>query len=101
MRTGAFALLCSFLAVAALAQGSDDQFLDNLYATRAFSHVAISPDGTRVAWTVEGGGVTVQNVDGTNRKHIDDASAGAFSPSAPSPIWPGDPRSSSSSTTRR
>src|SRR5437763_9525623 len=80
MRTGAFALLSSFLAVAALAQKSDDQFLDDLYATRSFTHVAISPDGTRVAWAVDGGGVTVQNVGGTNRRHIDDASGGAFSP---------------------
>jgi dipeptidyl aminopeptidase/acylaminoacyl peptidase len=80
MRTAALALLCSFLAAAALAQKSDDQFLDELYATRTFSHVAIAPDGKRVAWAVEGGGVTVQNADGTNRRHIDDATAVDFSP---------------------
>jgi dipeptidyl aminopeptidase/acylaminoacyl peptidase len=80
MRTGALALLCSFLAFAALAQKTDDKFIDELYATRAFTHVAISPDGKRVAWTVEGGGATVENADGTNRKHIDDATAIAFSP---------------------
>src|ERR1051326_3203920 len=80
MRTGAFALLCSFLAVAAIAQKTDDEFLNDLYKARSFAHVAISPDGKRVAWVVEDHGLTVANVDGTNRKHIDDATAMAFSP---------------------
>src|SRR3954453_17644330 len=80
MRTGAFALLCSFLAVVAAAQKTDDEFLNDLYKARAFAHVAISPDGKRVAWIVEDRGLTVANVDGTNRTHIDDATAMAFSP---------------------
>jgi dipeptidyl aminopeptidase/acylaminoacyl peptidase len=80
MRTGAFAFLCSFLAVVAAAQKSDDEFLDNLYKARSFSHVEISPDGKRVAWIVEDHGLTVANVDGTNRKHVDDATATAFAP---------------------
>ena len=80
MRTGAFALLCSFLAVVAAAQKSDDELLNDLYKARTFSHVEISPDGKRVAWIVEGHGLTTANVDGTNRKHIDDATAIAFAP---------------------
>jgi len=79
MRTGAFALLYSFLAVAAAAQKTDDEFLNDLYKARSFEHVAISPDGKRVAWVVEDHGLTVANVDGTNAKHIDDATAMAFS----------------------
>ena len=80
MRTGAFALLCSFLAVVAAAQKSDDEFLNDLYKARSFAHVEISPDGKRVAWIVEGHGLTAANVDGTNRKHVDDATAIAFAP---------------------
>jgi dipeptidyl aminopeptidase/acylaminoacyl peptidase len=81
MRTGAFALLSLFLAAAALAQtAADDEFLNHLYETRTFSHVAISPDGKRVAWAVEGHGLTIANADGANRKHVDDATAPAFSP---------------------
>src|SRR5436305_6862725 len=80
MRTGAFALLCSFLAVVAAAQKSDDEFLNDLYKARSFSHVEISPDGKRVAWIVEGHGLTAANADGTNRKHVDDATAMAFAP---------------------
>jgi len=65
MRTGAFALLSLFLAAAALAQtAADDEFLNRLYETRTFSHVAISPDGKRVAWAVEGHGLTIANADG-------------------------------------
>jgi dipeptidyl aminopeptidase/acylaminoacyl peptidase len=80
MRTGAFALLCSFLAVVAAAQKSDDEFLNDLYKARSFSRVEISPDGKRVAWIVEGHGLTIANADGTNRKHVDDATAIAFAP---------------------
>src|SRR5204863_103127 len=68
------------IAIVAAAQKSDDEFLDNLYKARSFSHVEISPDGKRVAWIVEDHGLTVANVDGTNRKHIDDATATAFAP---------------------
>jgi len=87
MRTGAFALLCSFLAVAVLAQKTDDEFLNDLYKARTFSHAEISPDGKRVAWVVEGHGLTVANADGTNRKHIDDATAMAFSPDGAKLAW--------------
>ena len=78
MRTAAIPLL--FLSVAAFAQKSDDDFLNDLYKTRTISHAAISPDGKRVAWSIEGHGLTAANADGTGAKHIDDATAPAFSP---------------------
>ncbi|HKS24087.1 MAG TPA: S9 family peptidase [Thermoanaerobaculia bacterium] len=87
MRTGAFALLSLVLAAAALAQAPDDEFLNRLYETRTFSHVAISPDGKRVAWAVENHGLTIANADGANRKHIDDATAPAFSPDSAKLAW--------------
>ncbi|HEV2722553.1 MAG TPA: hypothetical protein VG323_21200, partial [Thermoanaerobaculia bacterium] len=70
MRT---AVVLFLVAVSAAAQKSDDEFLNDLYKTRTFTHAAISPDGKRVAWTVEGHGLTAANIDGTNRKHVDDA----------------------------
>lgn len=88
MRTRALALLLPFLAIAAAAaQKTDDDFLNDLYKVRSFEHAAISTDGKRVAWIVEGRGLTVANLDGTNRKHVDDATAMAFSPDGARLAW--------------
>src|SRR5947209_9279037 len=82
MRTGALALLLTLVAAASFAQQAktDDEFLNDLYKVRSFQHAAISPDGTRVAWVVTEHGATAISIDGTNRRHIDDATAVAFSP---------------------
>jgi dipeptidyl aminopeptidase/acylaminoacyl peptidase len=86
MRTAAFVLL-SLVAAFAAAQKSDDDFLNDLYKARTFSHVTISPDGKRVAWVVADHGLTVANVGGGGRKHIDDATAAAFSPDGAKLAW--------------
>lgn len=49
------ALLLLF-ALPLFAQSKDDAVLDKLYAVKRFEDVAISPDGKRVAWIVEGEG---------------------------------------------
>ncbi len=52
------------------ANSSDDAFLDAMYAVRTFHSVAISPDGTRVAWAERKGGITVANADGSSARQI-------------------------------
>src|ERR1041385_4781465 len=85
MRRSLFVLL--FLAVSAngqqpTANSSDDAFLDAMYAVRTFHAVAISPDGTKVAWAERRGGITVANADGSNARHLtnDDEEHVAWSP---------------------
>jgi dipeptidyl aminopeptidase/acylaminoacyl peptidase len=76
--------LLSLFAVAAFAQkpSEDDAFLDLMYSARTFHSVAISPDGTRVAWAERKGGITVANIDGSNARHLtnDDEEHVAWSP---------------------
>ena len=77
-------LVLFFLSTVALAQkpSDDDAFLDAMYAVRTFHAVAISPDGTKVAWAERKGGITVANVDGSAARHLttDDEEHVAWSP---------------------
>ena len=52
------------------ANSPDDAFLDAMYAVRTFHSVAISPDGTKVAWAERKGGITMANADGSNARHL-------------------------------
>jgi len=79
-RTAIVAVLAVFFASAAVAQQSDDQFLDELYSLREFEQVTISPDGHKVAWAERAGNVGVADVDGSNRKTIAGAASPAWSP---------------------
>ena len=64
-------LVLLLLSTSAFAQKtSDDAFLDAMYAVRTFHSVAISPDGTRVAWAERKGGITVANTDGSGQRHL-------------------------------
>src|SRR5437588_12171754 len=77
-------LVLFFLSTVALAQkpSDDDAFLDAMYAVRTFHAVAISPDGTKVAWAERKGGITVANADGSAARHLttDDEEHVAWSP---------------------
>ena len=48
----------------------DEAFLDAMYTVRTFHAVAISPDGTRVAWAERKRGITVANADGSAPRRL-------------------------------
>src|SRR5690242_18961282 len=91
-------LLLLLLAIAVTASGhqpyansSDDAFLDALYAVRTFHSVAISSDGTKVAWAERKGGITDANADGSSARHLtsDDEEHVAWSPDSRALVYVG------------
>jgi len=60
------ALLIS--SIACIATGALAQ--DSLFHVRAFRQVAVSPDGTRVAWSERTHGITVADIDGSHPRQI-------------------------------